>query len=704
MATNGILDITTEEYMGQDPEMQIDQDEMIEIIRTLQVIGIPQDKHPEVLEAFKEWKQTNAGTVDMFLEASLQLEPGTITKIKEQQVAQGPEDVITEEDMTIQPGSPDMQEIMQSVGAPQRAADGGIMTISDPGMGEGPFMMEEFLEAVKNGFSGSYEEYIDQIDRSPADYLAQGGRAGYDAGGLAQKWNLIREMYEKVGGQEGTGMSIEEFALKYEMRAEGGRAGYADGDVILPQPKPRYWERGDGSMKAMMGVNQNAMGMSNAMGLEAGAPAIYPQPKPPVPFIAQQQMQPFQSGVASVMPAGLSPYSGQQETFGQINNLGLQGMENVDMRVVMDFLMKMGMEPTPENIQKAVEALGVAAKYSQAVEDVNVDVDETIDIGYQDGGRAQYGLGDLVKKIFKAPKKIFKSVKKIAKSPLGKAAIAYLATAGMANVGAGGKWSTMDWMKPGQAFGIGQEGYGNLGTSLARLTNKVMPKKVIEESVKWTPGAEKIQADIASIGSKKLTEMSALEARKWKQYVDGLDKVKDVATPWYKSPWFTIPAASIGAGLYTQANPGDTDLGALDAQRDKEVAEWDAWLEQIGQNPRQYNFGRETIMPFPNYAKGGRINKAAGGIMDLDGMEKDYRNTGGFVEIGAKEKADDVPARLSVNEFVMTADAVRGAGDGDVEEGAQRLQDTMKQLEQKGKRHKAAQGMFATSQRLGEVI
>ena len=126
MATNGILDITTEEYMGQDPEMQIDQDEMIEIIRTLQVIGIPQDKHPEVLEAFKEWKQTNAGTVDMFLEASLQLEPGTITKIKEQQVARGPEDIMqTQEEMTIQPGSGDMQEIMQSVGAPQRAAQGG---------------------------------------------------------------------------------------------------------------------------------------------------------------------------------------------------------------------------------------------------------------------------------------------------------------------------------------------------------------------------------------------------------------------------------------------------------------------------------------------------------------------------------------------------------------------------------------------------
>ena len=305
MATNGILDITTEEYMGQDPEMQIDQDEMIEIIRTLQVIGIPQDKHPEVLEAFKEWKQTNAGTVDMFLEASLQLEPGTITKIKEQQVAQGPEDVITEEDMTIQPGSPDMQEIMQSVGAPQRAADGGIMTISDPGMGEGPFMMEEFLEAVKNGFSGTYEDFIDRIDRSPADYLAQGGRAGYDAGGLAQKWNLIREMYEKVGGQEGTGMSIEEFALKYEMRAEGGRAGYADGDVILPQPKPKYWERGDGSMKGMMGVNRNDPRYSTmGMNLDAGASQIYPERRPDMPYMAEQQMQPFTGGVASVMPAG----------------------------------------------------------------------------------------------------------------------------------------------------------------------------------------------------------------------------------------------------------------------------------------------------------------------------------------------------------------------------------------------------------------
>jgi len=75
-----------------------------------------------------------------------------------------------------------------------------------------------------------------------------------------------------------------------------------------------------------------------------------------------------------------------------------------------------------------------------------------------------------------------------------------------------------------------------------------------------------------------------------------------------------------------------------------------------------------------------------GGIMDLGGMEKDYRNTGGFVDLGAEEKADDVPARLSVNEFVMTADAVRGAGDGDIDLGAERMEDVMKTLEQKGKK------------------
>jgi hypothetical protein len=80
-------------------------------------------------------------------------------------------------------------------------------------------------------------------------------------------------------------------------------------------------------------------------------------------------------------------------------------------------------------------------------------------------------------------------------------------------------------------------------------------------------------------------------------------------------------------------------------------------------------------------AQGGRIKKDNGGIMNLGGMEKDYRFNGGFVPIGEYEKKDDVPARLSKNEFVMTADAVRAAGGGSINQGAQRMYNIMKNLE-----------------------
>ena len=83
-----------------------------------------------------------------------------------------------------------------------------------------------------------------------------------------------------------------------------------------------------------------------------------------------------------------------------------------------------------------------------------------------------------------------------------------------------------------------------------------------------------------------------------------------------------------------------------------------------------------------------RYSKASGGLMGIpvrknsEGTtELDYRKSGGFVPIGVKEKADDVPAMLSKNEFVMTADAVRAAGGGSIEKGAQKMYDTMKKLE-----------------------
>ena len=81
-----------------------------------------------------------------------------------------------------------------------------------------------------------------------------------------------------------------------------------------------------------------------------------------------------------------------------------------------------------------------------------------------------------------------------------------------------------------------------------------------------------------------------------------------------------------------------------------------------------------------------------GGIMDLGGMEKDYRE-GGFVPLGAEERADDVPARLSKNEFVFTADAVRNAGGGDIDKGAEVMQNMMDNLEAGGMISEESQGM-----------
>ena len=120
------------------------------------------------------------------------------------------------------------------------------------------------------------------------------------------------------------------------------------------------------------------------------------------------------------------------------------------------------------------------------------------------------------------------------------------------------------------------------------------------------------------------------------------------------------------------------------------------------------------VLPFLPYLMamkdGGRIPAQEGGIMDLGGMEKDYREEGGFVPIGGEERADDVPARLSKNEFVFTADAVRNAGGGDIDRGAEVMENLMNNLEQGGEVSEESQGMnpaqemFDTAQMLESRI
>ena len=235
-----------------------------------------------------------------------------------------------------------------------------------------------------------------------------------------------------------------------------------------------------------------------------------------------------------------------------------------------------------------------------------------------------------IKKVFKKAKK---AVKKIVKSDLGKAALA-----GAAIYGLGG----------GAAFGGKGFAFGNL------------------------PGAGAVSNFFSGGGGNKLSLFN-----KAKSFLG------DNA-----GAALGIGAASIAGGLMSGQQEEETDTiasrisketGLPIAQIRKEVQEATAKGQgALDELSVKYPFLQraETAL----VKDGGRINKAKGGIMNLGGMEMDLRG-GGFVPLGAKEKADDVPARLSKNEFVFTADAVRAAGGGSVDKGADLMYKTMKQLE-----------------------
>jgi hypothetical protein len=202
-----------------------------------------------------------------------------------------------------------------------------------------------------------------------------------------------------------------------------------------------------------------------------------------------------------------------------------------------------------------------------------------------------------------------------------------------------------------------------------------------------------------------------------------LNKDQDGFNPFKVAGLFGIGASAFMPTKVDQL-PGDGDRGGkmLDSKGNEAIpsqirAEIDEAYEsgdvgRIKEIENYYAFlpPRNQYLPYPNYAVGGRVAAQEGGLMNLGGMEKDYRAEGGFVPIGKEEKADDVPARLSVNEFVFTADAVRNAGGGDIDRGAEVMENMMKNLENGGRVSEESQGnagaqdMFSVSERIGEVI
>ena len=144
--------------------------------------------------------------------------------------------------------------------------------------------------------------------------------------------------------------------------------------------------------------------------------------------------------------------------------------------------------------------------------------------------------------------------------------------------------------------------------------------------------------------------------------------------------------ASYFQGEFREQEPGETMEEYLAARKERVGQQMKTYMDNYYKYDPTYSAlddaGKAEFIARYNVKDGGmptgimRTNKA--GV-----KERDYRDKGGFVPVGIKEKADDVPAMLSKNEFVMTANAVRGAGGGSIEKGAQRMYDTMKKLEKR---------------------
>ena len=291
-------------------------------------------------------------------------------------------------------------------------------------------------------------------------------------------------------------------------------------------------------------------------------------------------------------------------------------------------------------------------------------------------GRKAYGLGSIFKKIGKAAKKVLSS-------DIGKAAIAGAAI----YYGGGGKFKSggaKNFSFFGNDYGKGFFSKDNpllfSGAADDRKFNALKAAGLFTlGGAMMGPGKQDSLDGFSNRGGHLIDPLTGKESR------DGGPSMRE-----------NIELAKLEAG-------DDPDkLAAIDAKYNQMLN-------------LKYHANLPDATPYVNYrsygaANGGRIGKAEGGLMDLGGMEKDYRNDGGFVPIGEYEKKDDVPARLSVNEFVFTADAVRGAGQGDIDKGAEIMENMMKNLENGGtvseesQGNKGAQQMFETSERLGAVI
>ena len=339
-------------------------------------------------------------------------------------------------------------------------------------------------------------------------------------------------------------------------------------------------------------------------------------------------------------------------------------------------------------------------------------------------GRKAYGLGSIFKSVAKAAKKVLKS-------PIGQAALLYAGgtyLGGMKAFGGTGNLSFMERLaSPGNIMNVLKpSGWSqkNILNPLLRSYDKDLGKYTGLSPFKGIMNLSALPFAMQALGiGQPKQDPSLMASRKDTGLIDPLtgkegtmasmrenielakleagdDPVKlDALNQAYNNMLFTNKPYE-NYGLYANGGRIGFAFGGQPLPHDptKPVNPWTPKPQGPVLPNRAGGYGKQRVLA------------EEGGLMNLGGMEKDYRAEGGFVPIGKAEKADDVPARLSVNEFVFTADAVRNAGGGDIDKGAEVMENMMKNLEKGGRVSEESQGntgaqeMFSVSERIGEVI
>ena len=313
--------------------------------------------------------------------------------------------------------------------------------------------------------------------------------------------------------------------------------------------------------------------------------------------------------------------------------------------------------------------------------------------------RQMYGLGSFVKK---AVKGVTKGIKKIAKSPLGKAAI--IGGLGM-YAGGLGPFASGSSMFGGKLAGLKGAGFlKNItgGGILDAAKNFLGGEKTFGKTLGVFAGGTLLggllskaeEGDEEAIAATR--DVNALKSYLFNGYKNlGYtdDQAQELTNKDTVEYTFQQQNNFAAGGRVKFSNGSDDksemvkrveelmddgyDFGSAVKKYMEETRDKEAMGGRIGYalgTPEQNAIQAAGIEGLP-------LNQNPAGVTELD-----LRDSGGFIPpVGVKEKADDIPAMLANNEFVFTADAVRGMGDGNVNKGAQRMYDMMKKLEKGGR-------------------